>query len=210
MKKNLLIAFFLLNLFQLTAIAGGGDNNNSKTGNNNDGNSKNTTVVTSTSTPAKEDGKIKWLSLPEAETLMKTKPRYILVDIYTNWCGWCKRLDQVTFQNPDIIEYINDNYYAVKLNAETKESIVVGGKEYKYLTQGNRGMNELAIALTNGQVSMPTLVVLGKDFAQQGIIPGYQEPEAMDKILHYFAGGFYEKNINWGIFEKSYKSRIKK
>lgn len=200
MKKNFLIIALLLNVFYLSAIAGGGG----------EGDKKTTTASPTTTAIGKDAEKIQWLSLPEAEKLMQKEPRYVLVDIYTNWCGWCKRLDQVTFQNPDIIEYINDNYYAVKLNAETKESITVGGKEYKYLSQGGRGMNELAIALTNGQVSMPTLVVLGKDFAQQGIIPGYQEPDAMDKILHYFAGGFYEKNINWGIFEKGYKSRIKK
>lgn len=153
---------------------------------------------------------IRWISISEAEKLMKTKPKLILVDIYAQWCGWCKRLDKDTFQHPDIAEYINDNFYAVKLDAEMRESVSFLGREYRYLTAGGRGTHELAITLSNGQLEMPTLIILGKGFEQMGIIPGYQDPQGMDAILHYFSDGSYDKDVPWGMYQKRFKSAIKK
>ena len=72
--------------------------------------------------------KVKWYSFEEAVELNKTKPKKILVDVYTDWCGWCKKMDQNTFSHPVIAEYINKNFYAVKFDAESKEAIKF--KEY--------------------------------------------------------------------------------
>src|SRR6187431_1530392 len=75
---------------------------------------------------------IKWLSISEAEKLAKDEPRKIIVDIYTDWCGWCKRMDNSTYKDPKVVEYINKNFYAVKFNAETKNEITFQGKTYTY------------------------------------------------------------------------------
>lgn len=174
---------------------------------NNGGGDDNSTNKNATKQPTET---IKWMTIQEAEQLSKKSPKPILIDIYADWCGWCKKLDKTTFQHPDIAEYVNDNFYAVKLDAEMRETITVAGKEYKYITDGRRGTHELALALSNGQMSLPTMVILNSKLAQLGIIPGYQEPVDMDAILHYFASGSYEKNIPWGIYQKNYKSRIKK
>ena len=75
---------------------------------------------------------INWLSVEEAVALQKKEPRAIMMDVYTTWCGPCKMLDRNTFKNPDVIEYINANYYAVKFNAEGDET--VNFKDKTYLT----------------------------------------------------------------------------
>ena len=67
--------------------------------------------------------KIQWLTFEEAVEKSKETPKKIIIDLYTDRCGWCKRMDKTTFQNPIIADYINENYYAVKLNAEQKENI---------------------------------------------------------------------------------------
>src|SRR5580700_4172641 len=67
---------------------------------------------------APESGGIKWMSLSDADKLNQgPKKKKIFVDIYTDWCGWCKRLDATTYQDPKVVKYVNDNFYAVKLNA---------------------------------------------------------------------------------------------
>ena len=45
---------------------------------------------------------VKWYTIEEADALMKTDPKPIFVDAYTDWCGWCKRLDKDTFSDPII------------------------------------------------------------------------------------------------------------
>ncbi len=75
---------------------------------------------------AQEKTKIEWLSIQEAMALHKENPKKIMIDVYTDWCGWCKRMDATTFQDEKIAKYISENFYAVKLNAEMKDTIMVG------------------------------------------------------------------------------------
>ncbi|MBL4586459.1 MAG: DUF255 domain-containing protein, partial [Flavobacteriales bacterium] len=88
--------------------------------------------------------KINWVTLGQADSLRRIEPRKILIDVYTDWCGWCKKMDDTTFSEPELVKYVNENYYAVKLNAEQKEPITVGGKTYNYVANGRRGYHEIA------------------------------------------------------------------
>ncbi|MEM1002907.1 MAG: DUF255 domain-containing protein, partial [Bacteroidota bacterium] len=73
---------------------------------------------------------IKWVTIEKALELQKQVPKKIIMDMYTKWCGPCKMLDRNTFKNPDVIEYINANYYAVKFNAEGNDEIVFKDKTF--------------------------------------------------------------------------------
>ncbi len=66
--------------------------------------------------------KIKWMSIEEAYelTLTEEHPKKIFIDVYTDWCGWCKRMDKATFQNEEVAAYMNMHYYNVKFDAEQK------------------------------------------------------------------------------------------
>ena len=67
--------------------------------------------------------KINWMTWEEAIEANKTEPKKIIVDVYTWWCGWCKRMDQTTFKEPAVVKAINTNYYAVKLDSEQADPI---------------------------------------------------------------------------------------
>ena len=74
---------------------------------------------------------INWVTLDEAVELQQKEPRKIIMDFYTKWCGPCKLLDRNTFKNKDVAKYINENFYAVKFNAEGND--VVNFKENKFI-----------------------------------------------------------------------------
>lgn len=73
--------------------------------------------------PDAEAGLVKWMTLSEAMEKVKTQPKPIIMDFYTDWCGWCKQMMRTTYANPDIAQYLNTNFYPVKFNAETRETI---------------------------------------------------------------------------------------
>jgi len=80
-----------------------------------------------------------------------------MIDVFTDWCGWCKKMDAETFSNPEIAKYVNELNYAVKFNAEQKADITFQGKTFKYVDQGNgKGYHELAAALLS--TSFPSLL----------------------------------------------------
>ena len=60
---------------------------------------------------------VNWMTIEKAQELQKTNPKNIIMDVYTDWCGPCKLMDKNTFQNEDVANYLNENYYAVKFNA---------------------------------------------------------------------------------------------
>ena len=139
---------------------------------------------------------VNWLSWEEAQVKNETEPRKVIVDVYTQWCGWCKKMDKATFQQPEIASYINKHFYAVKFDAETKTDINFNSKIYKFVRAGAGGYHALADEILFGKFSYPTIVFLDEKLNVIQPIPGYQDPASLDKIMKYFAEDFY-KTTPW-------------
>ncbi len=152
---------------------------------------------------------LKWYTFEEVNELSKTDPRPILVDVYTDWCGWCKKMDKNTYEHPIIIKYLNDNYYSVKFDAETKDTIIFHGKEFlNNRADQRRGSHDLAIALLQGKMSYPTTVFLNGKLELLTAAPGYLDAKKMEPIVHFFAEEAY-KNQKWEEYQVGFKSEIK-
>ena len=149
---------------------------------------------------------IQWMSWEEAvEKAAKDKnPKKIFVDIYTDWCGWCKRMDKDTFNHPEVSKYMNEHFYMVKLDGEGKEDINFKGKTYKFIPSGRKGYHELAAALMQGRLSYPTTVFLNEKFEMLSPVPGYQKPDAFLKIARYFGDDIY-LNKKWVDYDRESK-----
>jgi thioredoxin-related protein len=150
------------------------------------GNVAETTEVTT-------EGAVKWYTWNEAIEANKTKPKKIIVDVFTDWCGWCKVMDRETFPNADVAKYLNDNFYPVKFNAEQREEITFNGQKFNYVAQGKGGYHTLAATLLDGQMSYPTVVYLNEKLERIMISPGFKKPEDLMKELKYTSEEQYSK-----------------
>ncbi len=135
---------------------------------------------------------IRWITWEQMEQAQKKQRRKVIVDLYTDWCGWCKRMDATTFQDPAVISMVNDHYYAVKFNAEYKEDINFKDKVYKYVSQGNRGYHELAAFIAQGKLSYPTFVFIDEQLNTIQALPGYRDADVFEMIAEYFSGNHYK------------------
>lgn len=153
--------------------------------------------------------KIKWMTWEEAVEASKKEKKKIFIDVYTDWCGWCKRMDASTFSHPVIAKYMNEHYYAIKFDAETKSEIKLGDKIYKTSdTERSKAPHELAVELLQGRLSYPTVVMLDENFNSLGPIPGYQTPESLEPMLKFIATDSY-KTQKWDVYSQSFVSEIK-
>jgi len=154
------------------------------------------------------NAQVNWMSIADLQTAMKKDERKVMVDLYTSWCGWCKRMDKATFQNPEIAKYLNDNFYAVKFNAEDQQTIPFKGEEHKFVPAGRKGYNELAYKFANGRMSYPTIAFLDEDLNRIDSYPGYKQPQQFDPLLKFIKEGEY-KSQSFQQYAQGFQSNIK-
>lgn len=141
---------------------------------------------------------INWLSFEEAEAKSKIDPRPILIDVYTDWCGWCKHLDKTTYKDPQIVSFLNNQFYAVKFNAETSDTIIFEDNTYVNPKPGaKRSTHQLAGKLMPGRRSYPTTIFMDENLQTPLIAPGYFSAEDMAPFLVFYNEKIYrDANVN--------------
>ena len=147
---------------------------------------------------------VKWLTLTEALKKQKESPKKIFIDIYTDWCGWCKVMSKNTFSNPNIASYINQYFYPVRFDAETTDTIEYLGKTYINKGIGRRPTHELAYVLTNNKPSYPTITYLNSRGAIIQALPGYMDTKTIEPYLVYFNENAY-RSAPFETFQTAFK-----
>ena len=141
---------------------------------------------------------IEWISFEDAVAMTQNEgnTKKVFIDVYTDWCGWCKKMDKDTFQNPRVAAYMQENFYMVKFNAEGKDPINYDGKTFEFVPSGRRGYHQLAAALLQNRLSYPTVVFLDENMKLLSPVPGYQKVEPFMQIAKYFGDNIY-KEQDW-------------
>lgn len=162
-------------------------------------------LLVSTSLKPIEESPVHWMTFEQAVEKCKTQKRKIFIDVYTDWCGWCKVMDRKTFTDPNVAKLLNEKFYAVKFNAEQREDVKFQETTFKFVENGRSGYHQLAAALLNNQLSYPTVVFLDEDFKMIQPLPGYREAAEFHKIAQFIGEGHY-KTEKWEDFQAAYKS----
>lgn len=141
---------------------------------------------------------------------MGMKPKKVFIDVYTDWCGWCKRLDATTFAHPEIMRYMDSAFITVKLNAERTDTVLINGNVLvnQSAAKGQRGSHDLAIQLLQGKMSYPSCTFLDESGKQITIVPGYMDAKQFEVLLHFVAEEAY-KTTPWETFATQFAPRAK-
>ncbi len=157
-------------------------------------------------TPVLEgESPVKWMTFEQAVERSKTEKRKIFIDVYTDWCGWCKVMDKNTFSEAEVAKILNENFYPVKFDAEQREDVVFNGTTFKFVPSGNKGYHQLAAALLNNQLSYPTVVFLDEEFRMIQPLAGYQKAPEFHRVIQFIGQDHYKK-MKWNEWQSVYKS----
>ena len=112
-------------------------------------------------------------------------------------------MDQTTFLDKDVVDYMNENFYAVKFNAEQTEPIEFMGNTFvnKGSNGPRKGTHELAQALLKGRMSYPSYVFMNENNQLLTIVPGYAEAKDFLPILKFNGSNAY-LTTSWEEFSK--------
>jgi len=168
------------------------------------------TLFSFQSKPEKSETEINWLTIEEALELQKKEPKKIFMDVYTNWCGPCKMLDKNTFHNPDVVKYVNENYYAVKFDAEGNSTV-----KFKEHTFSNPNFDPAKINRRNGvheftrflQVSAyPSMLFFDEEANFLTPVTGYLKPQQLELYLKLFGEDKHKEMTTQEAFNDYYRA----
>lgn len=168
--------------------------------------------VSASPAPTDSADDIQWMTFEEAVAQVKSDKeagldgKMVFIEIYATWCPYCKRLDANTMTDPEVIEMLNTRFYPVRLDGEAERDIAFNGHTFKFVPNGERGYHELAVGLSGGQLSYPTLVFINEDLQVVQPLAGYREPGELLPILSFFGDGHYT-STPWETFIESYESK---
>jgi len=151
--------------------------------------------------------KLEWKDWNEGYELAKKSKKIMLIDAYTDWCGWCKKMDAATFAEPQIVSLINEYFYPVKLDAQSMDELVFKGKTYKNRNEGANSYHDLAMELLLERRSFPTIVFMDEQLQYIQAIVGYKTASEFETIASYFGHNNY-KRTPWSAYAKNFKSAL--
>ncbi|MEB3344508.1 thioredoxin fold domain-containing protein [Aquimarina gracilis] len=141
-------------------------------------------LASSIKTLAQKNDTINWINFEQLDDSLAIKPKKVIISFYADWCVYCKKMDRVVFTKPKIIEKITKEYYAVKMNAESKDSVYFDGTIFTnkgHLTSRN-SIHEIPILLASREgypFSLPAIIFLDENFKVRKRYFEYMSPKKL-------------------------------
>jgi thioredoxin-related protein len=127
--------------------------------------------------------KVEWMAFDAAMEKAATDKRYVVVDFYTDWCKWCKVMEEKTYTDTLVIKVLKEKFVTAKINGESSENITFKGKT----------MTQQDFTMGMRVSGFPSTLFMDNDGKVIGIIPGYIEAPNYLKILSYITTESYKK-----------------
>ncbi len=134
-------------------------------------------------TSSNGSGDLRWTNFTEGVKEASASHRKVLIDVYTDWCSWCKKMEKDTYSDKGVKDYLNSKYVLVRLNAESNSREMVD----------TTAVTDAQLASAFGVTGYPTTIFLTSDGKPITAAPGYMKPGEFLNVLKYIGDDYYKK-----------------
>jgi thioredoxin-related protein len=135
---------------------------------------------------------ITWHKYDDGLKLAAKTNKPILIDFYTNWCGWCKKMDKTTYSDSTVVKYMQEKFVAIKVNAESKDP----------LNLPDGPSNGIKVARSYNVSSYPQTWFVDSNGTKIDRVPGFVTPDKLLIVLKFVGEGFYKKQTWNDYYQK--------
>jgi thioredoxin-related protein len=135
---------------------------------------------------------VEWKSFDKGLKDAQASRKYSFVDVYTQWCGYCKMLEHNTLTHKAVLAELGKNFVSIKLDAESEEEVMWQGKK----------MSKRELAARWGVEGFPTMLFLNSKGEIIGSFPSYAEADLMINLLKYISSGARERKVSFEDYLK--------
>lgn len=136
---------------------------------------------------AQSKSQVQWISFEQLEDSLKARPKKVFIDFFTEWCTYCRKMEKEVFTKPAVAAVLNNDYYAVKMDAESMDTIRFDGQLFinRNSTKRRKGIHDLALLLgqRDGRFAPPTMLVLDAEFTIKQRYFSYMHSQKLLKAL---------------------------
>jgi thioredoxin-related protein len=131
---------------------------------------------------------VNWLSFEDLEQALLNEPKKVMVHFYADWCVYCRKMEQDVYTKPAIEAELANNYYAVKFNVESTDTITFGGKKFLNLNVGKKRLAyheiaELLAGQDGTELTLPAIVFFDESFGIKRRVFRYIPPKELLGLL---------------------------
>jgi thioredoxin-related protein len=140
-----------------------------------------------------QQNKINWFPLEKAKKLAKKHDGKVLIFFYKKDCPYCETMKKETLSDAAVIKMINNNFFPVKIDSRTKDTIMYNGKVYGNQQPASSGRQdwrhdfyaEVAAFTRSGssQITTPAIVLFNNNFEKIINMPGNHPKELLLRKL---------------------------
>ena len=137
---------------------------------------------------------IKWINFSEGFKSIEPQKKPALMFFYTEWCIYCKKMDSEVFSDPEISQYMNENFISIRINPEKEsETIEIMGKK----------VTPAQLMAYTGSRGFPTTLFFDSKKKPVTTLPGFVDRKTFLSVLKYIKGECYEEKVSFDDYTKN-------
>jgi thioredoxin-related protein len=129
---------------------------------------------------------IQWVDFDDGLAKARSTGKPVMIDFYTDWCVFCKKLDRETLRDPEVAKTLETEFVAIRLNAENGRA---------HLSYRGRSFSYAEFSRFFGVTSFPSIAFLNDKGEPITMLRGFVPASQFSVFLNYIRRECYLKNV---------------